>query len=81
MAAGARSRFESDLAAAVTGIAGPDGGTPEKPVGTVWFALADAQETSARSRRFVGDRAMVRRAASLYALELVRRRMTGSEHE
>jgi nicotinamide-nucleotide amidase len=81
MASGARKRFESDLAAAVTGIAGPDGGTPEKPVGTVWFGLADARETSARSRRFVGDRAMVRRAASLFALELVRRRMTGSEHE
>jgi len=81
MAVGARKRFESDLAAAVTGIAGPDGGTPEKPVGTVWFALADARETLARTRRFVGDRAVVRRAASLYALELVRRRMTGSEHE
>ncbi|HEX7252677.1 MAG TPA: nicotinamide-nucleotide amidohydrolase family protein, partial [Thermoanaerobaculia bacterium] len=81
MAAGARTRFESDLAAAVTGIAGPDGGTPEKPVGTVWFALADARETAARTRRFVGDRAMVRRTASLYALELVRRRVTRSEHE
>ena len=81
MAAGARRRFESDLAAAVTGIAGPDGGTPEKPVGTVWFALADGQGTAARTRRFVGDRAMVRRAASLFALELVRRRVTGSEHE
>jgi nicotinamide-nucleotide amidase len=82
MAQGARRRFESDLAAAVTGIAGPDGGTAEKPVGTVWFALAGSQGAiDAKDRRFVGDRAMVRRAASLYALELLRRHLTGGPHE
>jgi len=76
MAQGARERFAADLAAAVTGIAGPDGGTPEKPVGTVWFAIADpTREGPAKRRSFVGDRAMVRRAASLHALELIRRHL------
>lgn len=74
MARGALARFDADIAVAVTGIAGPDGGTPEKPVGTVFFALArrDGGET-AKKREFNGDRAAVRQAASLHALELVRR--------
>jgi nicotinamide-nucleotide amidase len=74
MARGALARFDADIAVAVTGIAGPDGGTPEKPVGTVYFALArrDGGET-AKKREFNGDRAAVRQAASLYALDLVRR--------
>jgi len=79
MAEGARARFDTDLAAAVTGIAGPDGGTPEKPVGTVWFALSERdREVVAKRRSFIGDRGMVRRAASLYALELLRRHLEGS---
>jgi nicotinamide-nucleotide amidase len=74
MARGALARFDSDFAVAVTGIAGPDGGTPEKPVGTVYFALArrDGGETT-KKREFNGDRAAVRQSASLHALELVRR--------
>ncbi len=74
MARGALARFDSDLAVAVTGIAGPDGGTPDKPVGTVYFALArrEGGETT-KKREFNGDRAAVRQAASLQALELVRR--------
>jgi nicotinamide-nucleotide amidase len=76
MAQGARARFGADLAVAITGIAGPDGGTPEKPVGTVWFALSDRiGEDQAKRRSFIGDRAMVRRAAALYALELLRRHL------
>lgn len=79
MALGARSRFDADLAVSITGIAGPDGGSPEKPVGTVFFALADRDGARAATRRlFVGDRAVVRRAASLHALELLRRRLTGA---
>ena len=74
MARGARDRFGADLAVAVTGIAGPDGGTPEKPVGTVYFALARREGPEiGKKREFNGDRAAVRLAASLYALDLVRR--------
>jgi PncC family amidohydrolase len=74
MARGARERFDADLAVAVTGIAGPDGGTPEKPVGTVFFALARRSGAEiGKKREFGGDRATVRLAASLYALDLVRR--------
>jgi nicotinamide-nucleotide amidase len=76
MARGARERFGSDLAVAVTGIAGPDGGTPDKPVGTVHFALAERNAAEiARKREFIGDRAAVRLASCLYALDLVRRRV------
>lgn len=81
MARGARERFGTDLAAAVTGIAGPDGGTPEKPVGTVYFALADRDNREVvKKRSFVGDRAVVRRAAALQTLELLRRHLiSGTE--
>lgn len=80
MARGARARFDADVALAVTGIAGPDGGSEEKPVGTVHFALADRSDrTVAKKRLFVGDRAVVRRAASSQALELLRSFLSGEE--
>ncbi len=79
MARGARERFGADLAAAVTGIAGPGGGSEEKPVGTVFFALSGGDRAEfARRRSFVGDRAHVRRSAALVALELVRRELEGT---
>ena len=80
MARGARERFDADLAVAVTGIAGPDGGTPEKPVGTVHFGLAARGGAEIeKKRQFVGDRSVVRRAASVHALELLRRFLAGEE--
>ena len=82
MAAGARRCFASDVAAAVTGIAGPDGGTPEKPVGTVWFAISDAAgHDQAKRRSFAGDREVVRRAAALHALELLRRHLNRQAYD
>lgn len=72
MAAGALERLGGDVAVAVSGVAGPDGGTPDKPVGTVWFAWGrrDAQGTLIRTalERFPGDRDAVRRQAVERAL-------------
>jgi len=78
MARGARERFDSDLAVAITGIAGPDGGTPEKPVGTVFFAIASRDGTVlAKQRLLLGDRAVIRRTSALHALEMLRRLLSG----
>ena len=68
MAEGARARLGVALAVAVSGIAGPDGGTPDKPVGTVWFAWADGRQTTAARGRFGGDREAVRRESVALAL-------------
>ena len=82
MAHGARLRADADLAVAVTGIAGPGGGSAEKPVGTVWFGLATghglAESLEARHALFAGDRGAVRTQATqfalLWALEVAQRR-------
>jgi nicotinamide-nucleotide amidase len=73
MAAGARQRAGADLGLAVTGIAGPDGGSAEKPVGTVWFGLAGPEGLMTQHRRFHGDRAMVKMQSAETALDLLRR--------
>lgn len=69
MAGGALERSRGTLAVAVTGIAGPTGGTPAKPVGTVCFAWAGAQGIRSEIRHFAGDRETVRRQAVVRALE------------
>lgn len=71
MAQGVRSLLKSDLAVSVTGIAGPDGGSPEKPVGLVWFAVASQAAVEAHVRRFAGDREAVRAQAVDFALSLL----------
>ena len=76
MARGARERLGSDLAISTTGIAGPDGGTAEKPVGLVWFALAlGNDETETRRLTFPGNRADIRERATVAALGLLWRRL------
>ncbi len=74
MADGAVARARTELAVAVTGVAGPGGGSPGKPVGLVWFGLARAgRPTLAVSHVFAGDRTAVRRATVAEALALLRR--------
>src|SRR5262249_60343727 len=67
-AAGARRVVGSDGALGVTGIAGPDGGTAEKPVGLVYTGLAGPVEVEAREHRFRGDRERIRERSSVMAL-------------
>lgn len=69
MAAGARGRTGCEAAVAVSGIAGPDGGSAEKPVGLVWFAWALPERSWSERRIFAGDREAVRRASVRFALE------------
>ena len=72
MALGARERFGVDLAIAVSGIAGPDGGTPEKPVGTVWLALArEDGEVTTKLLQWPGTRDLVRTLSAWWALALL----------
>ena len=79
MAEGALRRSLAGVAVAVTGVAGPGGGSAEKPVGTVWFGCARArQRTRIRERQvFPGDRAAIRAATVLRAFELFRRALPG----
>lgn len=74
MAEGVRALCGADLAVAVTGVAGPEGGTAEKPVGLVWFALASDEGTTATPRTYArGSRESVRARATSTALDLLRR--------
>jgi nicotinamide-nucleotide amidase len=77
MAEGMLARSRAQVAVAITGIAGPGGGSDEKPVGTVWIgaAFADPRETRAVVCRFLGGREMVKTFAALTAIDLVRRRL------
>ncbi len=73
MAEGAQRLFAVDCSMAVTGVAGPSGGTPDKPVGTVWLAARVHTDSRAVRRVFPGDRDEIRRRAAQAALDLLRR--------
>ncbi|SDG91948.1 nicotinamide-nucleotide amidase [Pseudomonas benzenivorans] len=69
MVRGAQAQSSARYAVAVSGVAGPDGGSPEKPVGTVWLAWGDGERLFSVRRQFAGDRAEVRRQTVQAALE------------
>jgi nicotinamide-nucleotide amidase len=78
MAEGARARFSTDYSLAITGIAGPGGGTPEKPVGTVWIGLAERERTTeTRLLSVPGDRQTIRGWTCAASLEMLRVRLNG----
>lgn len=77
MAAGVRRELKTDLGLSVTGIAGPDGGTAEKPVGTVYIGLASADETFSGKYRFWGKREQNKLNSAMMALDWVRRVLHG----
>ncbi len=75
MAQGARQYLQADVGLATTGIAGPTGGTAEKPVGTVWIGLADAQNAYARQYYLPADRLRFKQRAAAMALDLLRQHL------
>jgi len=81
MAAGVRERLGVDVGIAVTGVAGPGGGTPEKPVGLVHVRVETPERGQGTSFSLPGDRATVRTRATVSALHLARRVLTRSRHE
>lgn len=77
LAAGVRARTGAEVGASITGIAGPDGGSDEKPVGTVYLVVETPDGHLERHARFVGDRAVIRQQATTAALDLLRRVLEG----
>ncbi|NSW83083.1 MAG: competence/damage-inducible protein A [Syntrophothermus sp.] len=77
MAQGIRSRSGADIGIGITGIAGPDGGTPEKPVGLVYMGLADANRVLTKELRLTGGRESIRTLTAKSALDWLRRYLTG----
>jgi nicotinamide-nucleotide amidase len=81
MASGVRARLGIDVGIAVTGVAGPGGGTPEKPVGLVHFHVDAPEDGVGRSFSLPADRATIRSRATVSALHLARRVLTRSRRE
>ncbi|HRH69679.1 MAG TPA: competence/damage-inducible protein A [Flavobacteriales bacterium] len=75
MATGVREALRTDWSVALTGIAGPDGGTPEKPVGTVWIAVAGPDGVQSMLGKFPGRRSTIIEGSALAALNLLRKRL------
>jgi len=78
MAAGARKAVQADIGLAITGVAGPGGGTDEKPVGTVWIAVDVKGDTQPRLLRMWGDRDEIRQRVAQWTMELLRQRLLSS---
>jgi nicotinamide-nucleotide amidase len=72
LAAGARARLHADVGVGITGIAGPGGGTPEKPVGTVCLCVSTAENALERTVRLPGDRSDVRERTTTVAMHMLR---------
>ena len=78
MTRGVMEKYEADLSLAVTGIAGPEGGTDEKPVGTVFIGLGAGDDVYSGKYRFWGNRGQVKLNTSMMALDYVRRHLNGN---
>lgn len=81
MAAGALERANADYAIAVSGIAGPDGGTKDKPVGTVWLAWGDREDIQARCLCWPVERTLFQSMIAAAGLDMIRRRLLGIDQE
>jgi nicotinamide-nucleotide amidase len=81
MAAGARARLGADVSVSVTGIAGPGGGSAEKPVGLVYLHAQTPERSRGADFVFPGDRESIRRRAAVTALHLLRRLLQQTRHE
>jgi nicotinamide-nucleotide amidase len=77
MAAGVRQLMKTEIGVGITGVAGPDGGTPEKPVGLVWIAVDVDGMAAVYGGRFIGDRAEIRFRATQAALNMIRWELLG----
>ena len=75
MARGIREKTGADLALSITGIAGPDGGTEEKPVGTVYIGLAAGDKVQVGHRIFDGNREQIQEITAVTALDMLRRHL------
>ena len=80
MAAGMRRKAGADIAVAVTGIAGPDGGTPDKPVGLVYIALAHSNGVECKELKLWGDRSRIRNVTSLHVFDMIRKHLLNIQH-
>jgi nicotinamide-nucleotide amidase len=81
MAKGALAKSHADIAVAVSGIAGPTGGTPEKPTGTVWIAWGDSSNMNSQHFIVKGERNNFQRTVAARCLDLVRRFLIMSSHQ
>lgn len=79
MAQGIRNRLKTDIGVSITGIAGPDGGTAEKPVGLVYIALASEKGTITKELRLLGNRKRIRNITALHVFDVIRRHVLGIE--